>query len=70
MKPFDINQARSGATVTTRNGQDVIIDDYERNFYGETVIVGRIEGGIIEIWNQNGHVRHDGVSDPMDLVIK
>lgn len=69
MKPFDIEQARTGASVTTRSGLSVIIDDFARNFYGETTIVGRIEGGIVEMWNTKGQIRPDGLPDPQDLVL-
>lgn len=69
MKPFDIKKAKAGATVQTRNGQRVYIDDYSRNFYGQTTIVGRIEGGIVEVWNLLGQIRTDGRADPLDLVL-
>ena len=74
MKPFDIELAKAGAKVITRDGQNVYIDDFQRMHPGPDMklvplIMGRIGGGIIELWSPDGKIRTDGQDDPLDLML-
>ena len=74
MKPFNIEQAQAGAKVITRDGHGVYIEDFNRMHPGPdckpiALIMGRIDGGMIELWDKDGKINCDGREDPLDLFL-
>lgn len=79
MEKFDLEQAKAGKPVCTRDGRKVQIYDY--NFAGYKImggeprcnIAGKIiidkEHEVIRIWEPNGNVYLSGLMDDSDLMM-
>lgn len=69
-KPFDVEAAKRGATVETRDGQPVRILCYDRvdSYYSIVALINRQDIELCAIYNSKGQIRCGKITDS-DLVI-
>jgi len=72
--PFDIEKAKAGAKVVTREGRDVVIYDYSLNDPNRYVIAGKViyQSGTerIESWTRGGEYSNIPLKEsPEDLFL-
>jgi len=72
--PFDIEKARAGAKVVTRDGRDVVIYDFDRASIDGFVVVGKAAGkgesDVVITWLKDGrYLESPIIRDEKDLFI-